>query len=167
MTTNAVNIVLRLIENDPTLVTIDIDHTWIAINVVHAVALLARNTFVKQLVVDVDSIIETCGEVVVQKLVNALTNNESIRFLNCKNCNVGAYMKIENRVRTSQPLKMCFCLSMNNLLASKQIPISLWPHILSKLSASGLEPIMFQIVKEKSDAMIEYHWLRTPKLETR
>ena len=28
MTTNAFNVVLSLIANDPTLVTIDIEHTW-------------------------------------------------------------------------------------------------------------------------------------------
>ena len=88
MTTNAVNIVLRLIANDPTLVTVDIDHTWIRTNVLYAVALLERNTFVKNLTVDVDFIIETCGEVVAQKLVDTLSKNESIRFLKCKSVSI-------------------------------------------------------------------------------
>ena len=154
MTTNALNVVLSLIANDPTLVTIDIDHTWVAANVLYTVALLERNTFVKKLTVDVDFIIETCGEAVVQKLVEVLTNNEFLRFLKCKNCNVGAYRKIENSVRTRQPLKMFFWLNLNKMMASDQIPMSLWPHILSKLSVSGSQSIMFQILKEKSDVLI-------------
>ena len=154
MTTNAVNIVLRLIANDPTLVTVDIDHTWIRTNVLYAVALLERNTFVTKLTVDVDFIIETCGEAAVQKLVEVLTNNEYLRFLKCKNCNVGAYRKIENSVRTRQPLKMFFWLNLNKILASDQIPMSLWPHVLSKLSVSGCQSIMFQLLKEKGDVLI-------------
>jgi flavoprotein len=154
MTTNALNVVLSLIANDPTLATIAIDQTWVAANVLYAVALLERNTFVKKLTVDVDSIIETCGEVVVQKLVDTLSKNESIRFLKCKNCNVGAYMKINYSVRTSQTLRMSFWLNLNKLLASSQTPMSVLPHILSKLSSSGCDSIMFQILKEKSDILI-------------
>ena len=155
MTTNAVNIVLRLIANDPTLVTVDIDHTWIRTNVLYAVALLERNTFVKKLTVDVDSIIETCGEVVVQKLVDTLSKNESMQFVKFKNCDVGAYIKLERSVQTSQLLKMHFWLNLNKLLASNQIPMSVWPHIFSKLSASGHECLMFQLLKEKNDVLIE------------
>ena len=155
MTNNASNLVLRLIASDPTLVKIDIDQTWIAIDVLHVFSLLGRKTScVRKLTVDVDSIIETCGEVVVQRLIDALSNNESIQFLKCKNCNVGAYMKLASSVQTSQPLKMHFWLNLNKLFASNQIPMSLWPHILSKLSASGYECIMFQILKEKSDILI-------------
>ena len=88
MTTNALNVVLSLIANDPTLATIAIDQTWVAANVLYAVALLERNTFVKNLTVDVDFIIETCGEVVAQKLVDTLSKNESIRFLKCKSVSI-------------------------------------------------------------------------------
>ena len=156
MTTSAFsNLVLRLFDNDPTLVTINIDHTWIAINVLYVIYLLERNTSVKKLTVNVGSIIETCGEAVVQKLVDTLSKNESIRFVKCKNCHVGAYMTFENSVRTKQPLKMYFWLCLNKLLASNQIPMSVWPHIFSKLSASGHECLMFQLLKEKNDVLIE------------
>ena len=38
---------------------------------------------------------------------------------------------------------------------SSPIPTSLWPQIFSRLSASGRESIMFQIIKEKCDVLIE------------
>ena len=156
MTTNAFsNLILRLTASDPTLVTINIDHTWIAINVLHVFSLLGRKTScVRKLTVDVDSIIETCGEVVVQRLADTLSKNESMQFVKFKNCDVGAYIKLERSVQTSQPLKMHFWLNLNKLLASNQIPMSLWPHILSKLSSSNCESILFSILKEKSDVLI-------------
>jgi hypothetical protein len=157
MTTNAFsNLILRLTASDPTLVTINIDHTWIAINVLHVFSLLGRRTScVKKLTVDVGSIIETCGEVVVQRLVDTLSKNESMQFVKFKNCDVGAYIKLERSVQTSQLLKMHFWLNLNKLLASNQIPMSVWPHIFSKLSASGHECLMFQLLKEKNDVLIE------------
>ena len=43
---------------------------------------------------------------------------------------------------------------MKGIMASSQTPMSVLPHILSKLSSSGCDSIMFQILKEKSDILV-------------
>lgn len=72
MISEASNLVLRLI-----------GRSWAAYNVSCAISALKRNTGVLELTVELESIIERCGESVAQQLADMLRTNKTIRRLCC------------------------------------------------------------------------------------
>jgi hypothetical protein len=167
-TTNSAvsDIILRVISNDRCLHEIWLDGTWAAHNLIYAMKLLQRpeNSHLS-VCVHADSIIEAHGVPMIQKIDDFATyarrkHNLEVDWLLNDIDTLLTIAKASNFQSWRNFAAIVFLRNDNELM-----PLTLWPHMLSKLTSLGWIDTVFQLLQCRNDVVTHPALLEDPDEE--
>ena len=161
------DIILRVISNDRSLQEIGLDGTWAAHNIIYAMKLLKRpeNSHLS-VCVHVDSIIEAHGIPMIKKIDDFSMYARHKRNLQVDWLldTVGTLLTIAKASNFHGWRNYAANIFLRN--ENDHMPLSLWPHMLSKLASYGWIDTVFQLLRCQNDVLSQPGLPEDPHKET-